>query len=57
MNGGVNLIFKHSGFYFIKIPKISFNHDFAPKMIFNELEIARVELLGCTEYLGQKKYC
>ena len=25
------------------------------KMIFNELEIARVELLGCTEYLGSKK--
>ena len=25
------------------------------KMIFNELEIARVELLGCSEYLGSKK--
>ena len=25
------------------------------KMIFNELEIARVELLGCSEYLGSEK--
>ena len=25
------------------------------KMIFNELEIARVELLGCSEYLGSRK--
>jgi cobaltochelatase CobT len=34
---------------------IDFPLTLPAKMIFNELEIARVELLGCSEYLGSEK--